>query len=61
MRCDAHVHATWSPSITWTDLRCTVGELDGLVAALGPGVRLTASFYDRSNWCVEFERTAEAL
>ena len=26
------------------------GELDGLVARV-PGVTLTASFYDKSNWC----------
>ena len=31
------------------------GELNGLVAAL-PGVRLTDSFYDKSNWCAVLEK-----
>lgn len=34
------------------------GELDGLVQQV-PGVRLVDSFYDRSNWCVVFERVEE--
>lgn len=32
------------------------GELEGLVAGLGPGARLLDSFYDRDNWCAVFER-----
>jgi alkylated DNA repair protein alkB family protein 8 len=31
------------------------GELEALVEGL-PGVRLISSCYDRSNWCVTFER-----
>lgn len=34
------------------------GELDGLMARV-PGVTLTASFYDKSNWCCIFRRTPE--
>ena len=31
------------------------GELDSLVHGI-PGVRLTASFFDKSNWCVIFQK-----
>ena len=31
------------------------GELDGLIDRT-PGVRLESSFYDKSNWCVVFEK-----
>ena len=31
------------------------GELDSLVHET-PGVRLTSSFYDKSNWCVTFQK-----
>ena len=31
------------------------GELDGLVHGI-PGVRLIASFFDKSNWCVVFRK-----
>lgn len=33
------------------------GELEGLVGRL-PGCRVVDSYYDRSNWCVVFERSA---
>ena len=31
-------------------------ELQSLVAAL-PGARVIETFYDKSNWCIVFERT----
>ena len=36
------------------------GELDGLVARV-PNVTLTASFYDKSNWCCIFRRTRDSI
>lgn len=35
------------------------GELEGLVSHI-PGLRVLQVYYDRSNWCVEFEKHASA-
>lgn len=34
------------------------GELEGLIARVS-GIRLVASFFDKSNWCCVFERLPE--
>lgn len=34
------------------------GELDLLILQV-PGVRITDSFYDKSNWCVVYQRDSQ--